>query len=145
MTRIERNALVMYSAAEMYALVNDVAAYPGFLSGCELAEVHEQSETQMLATLVLSKAGLRYQFTTRNLLEADARIFMQLQEGPFSQLEGEWRFQALTPSACKVSLRLSFVLAGQLKAAAAESVFGQIANSMVDAFCEQAVKQYGKR
>ena len=145
MTRIERSALVAYSAAQMYEVVNDVASYPQFLAGCESSEVHEASESHMLATLVLVKAGLRYQFTTRNQLVAGQSISMQLQQGPFQQLEGEWRFQSLTPQACKVALTLSFVLDSQFKAAAAEHVFGQLANAMVDAFCEQAVKKYGRR
>ena len=51
MTRIERSALVAYSAAQLYEVVNDVASYPQFLAGCESSEVHEASESHMLATL----------------------------------------------------------------------------------------------
>ena len=34
MARINRSALVMFSAEQMYHLVNDVASYPQFLPGC---------------------------------------------------------------------------------------------------------------
>ncbi len=34
MAQVSRSALLMYSAEEMYQLVNDVNAYPEFLPGC---------------------------------------------------------------------------------------------------------------
>jgi len=35
MTRIDRSALVMYSAQQMYALVDDIEHYPAFMQGCQ--------------------------------------------------------------------------------------------------------------
>ena len=40
MPSITRSALVMFSAQQMYELVNDIDAYPQFLPGCVLTPYH---------------------------------------------------------------------------------------------------------
>lgn len=67
LTTIKRSALVMYSAQQMFDLVNDVASYPQYMANCVGAEVLEQSDDAMIARLDLKKGGIRYSFTTRNL------------------------------------------------------------------------------
>src|SRR5688572_23849087 len=104
MTKIHRHALVRHSAARMYGLVNDVASYPRRFDWCEAAQVLEQSETHMLARLELRVAGIPVAFTTRNRLERPTQIALHLVDGPFSSLEGQWRFHSLAEDACKVSL-----------------------------------------
>src|ERR1700692_3714457 len=92
---VERSALVTYTAAQMFALVDDVARYPEFLPWCSGARVQEISETERLASVKGGRGLLRTDFTTRNTLEKDARILMQLVDGPFRALTGEWRFESI--------------------------------------------------
>jgi len=138
MTRVHRHALVRHSAARMYGLVNDVAAYPQRFSWCDDAEVIEQSERHMLARLELSVAGLRVSFTTRNKLTAPTRIELQLVEGPFRELRGLWVFHTLGEDACKVSLSMDFEIANKLIGSALAIGFQGLADRMVDDFCRQA-------
>ena len=51
MATIKKSALVLYSAAEMYALVNDVEAYPQFLPWCRSAHVVICGEDELRATI----------------------------------------------------------------------------------------------
>ncbi|WP_305856267.1 type II toxin-antitoxin system RatA family toxin [Balneatrix alpica] len=138
MTTVDRSALVMHPAQAMYAIVNDVEAYPQFLPWCSAARILEVDEQHMVASLEVSKAGLSYRFTTRNELSAPYRISLELVEGPFKYLRGEWQFKALNEQACKVSLSLSFDFAGKLGSLAMGKVFNQIATTMVEAFCKRA-------
>jgi ribosome-associated toxin RatA of RatAB toxin-antitoxin module len=138
---INRSALVMHSAASMYALVNDVERYPEFLDGCAKVDLLESSSTTMSARLHLSKAGLSYQFVTRNTLLADEKITLELQDGPFDYLRGSWAFTPLRADACKVEMVLEFGVSG-LKGKALGGLFGPIAASMVDAFCKRADNIY---
>src|SRR5688572_16491757 len=110
MIRIQRSALLPYSAERLFDLVNDVAAYPDFLEGCTGAIILESSEQSITARLHLKKAGISQSFATRNQLQRPEKITLQLVEGPFEQLQGEWRFATLAEDACKVSLDLSFHL-----------------------------------
>lgn len=138
MTSIQRHALVRHSAARMYGLVNDVAAYPRRFNWCESSAVLEQSEEHMLARLDLRIAGLRASFTTRNELSPPTRIGLVLVDGPFRRLAGEWRFHTLSEDACKVSLSLDFEVAGKLVGTALAVGFQSLADRLVDEFCRQA-------
>ncbi|WP_068828287.1 type II toxin-antitoxin system RatA family toxin [Pseudomonas sp. BMS12] len=142
-TRIQRSALLPYPAQALYDLVNDVASYPQFLPWCSASEVLEVSESQMRASLTVAKGNISQRFMTRNSLVPGQAIEMQLEEGPFSQLQGLWEFKALGDKACKISLDLTFDYAGPLVRATLGPLFTQAANTMVDAFCQRAKQLYG--
>jgi len=143
---IQRSALVHYSAAEMYALVNDVAAYADFLPWCRSSKVISESGAEMVASVEIARGLLNQTFTTRNTLVKDRRIELQLVDGPFKKLHGVWRFEPLkTDNACRVSLELEFEFDSAMISLAAKPVFTQIANSLVDAFVKRAVQVYGER
>ncbi|NND44255.1 MAG: type II toxin-antitoxin system RatA family toxin [Xanthomonadales bacterium] len=141
--RIERSALVVHNAGEMYRLVHDVAAYPEFLRWCTHAEVHEQSQTLQLATLGISVAGIEQQFKTRNRLDPGRGLAMELEEGPFRSLSGEWRFRPLGDDGSKVLLRLEFDFRPGLISTAFERGFRGIADHMVSEFVKRAHQLYG--
>lgn len=144
MTKIERSALVMHGAEQMFDLVNDVASYPQFLPGCRGVEVLYSDEKTLEARLELARAGIRQSFVTRNRLERPDRMSMTLVEGPFQEFTGLWRFTALAEGACKVSFSLSFSLKNRLVAAAAGKLFSDLADRMVGVMCARADQVYGK-
>jgi len=127
----------------MFDLVLDVARYPEFLPWCAAGEVLETSPAHQLARLVVRRAPISQSFTTRNELIRPGEIRLLLVEGPFRALQGSWRFQALNEAACKVMLDLDFEPIGAIHGLAFGSVFGQAANTMVDAFCRRASLLYG--
>ncbi len=142
MPEVNRSALVRFSAAQMYALVNDVAAYPLFLPGCSASQVLQHSSEQMVASVSVSKLGLSQSFTTINTLVADRSISMRLQEGPFKLLNGGWIFTPLRDDACKIELSLHFEFSNALVAKAFGRVFNDVAQNMVHAFSERAKAVY---
>ncbi|MCW8917528.1 MAG: type II toxin-antitoxin system RatA family toxin [Gammaproteobacteria bacterium] len=144
MTTINKSALVAYSAAQMYALVNDVDAYATFLPWCRSSKVLSRDEDVIRATVEIAHGSLHKSFTTRNRLQRDKMIEMRLEEGPFKRLDGFWRFDVLGEQACKVSLDLEFEFNNRLVGMAMGPIFSQIANSLVDAFSKRAVDVYGK-
>ncbi len=146
MSHIQRSALVHYSPAEMYQLVNNVADYASFLPWCRSSEVRNESETEMTASIEIAKGILNKTFTTHNQLHKNHRIELQLLDGPFKKLTGYWQFDKLkTEDACKVNLELDFEFDNALMSIAAKPIFTQIANSLVDSFCKRAVEVYGDR
>lgn len=144
MTTINKTALVPYSASEMYALVNDIGSYSKFLPWCRSSQILEQGEDVIRATIEIAHGSLHKSFTTNNRLQRDKMIEMRLEQGPFKQLEGFWRFDTLGERACKVSLDLEFEFSNRLIGMAMGPIFSQIANSLVDAFSKRAVEVYGK-
>ncbi|MCK9505195.1 MAG: type II toxin-antitoxin system RatA family toxin [Porticoccaceae bacterium] len=145
LTTIQRSALVMHSAENMYLLVNDIEAYPQYLEGCCGAQVLEQGDDFMVARLDLRKGGVNYSFTTRNSLKPGEEIRLQLHSGPFKQLRGAWEFKVLTENASKVSFYLEFEANSQLVGVAATSLFASVINNIVSALSGRADALYGTK
>ncbi|MGM0480582.1 MAG: type II toxin-antitoxin system RatA family toxin [Pseudomonadota bacterium] len=142
MPRIEKSALVAYSAQQMFELVNDIETYPKFVPGCVDARVVEQGDDYKVATLDISKAGIRKSFTTKNILLEAERIDMQLVDGPFKSLSGGWRFTPISDDACKIQFELQFEFANRLLGMAFGKIFSEVTSRMVDAFVQRAKQVY---
>lgn len=138
MPAITRSALVEHSASRMFALVNDVAAYPRRFAWCSGAQVLEEADDRMLARLELGIGGISTWFTTENRLSPPHRIEMDLRDGPFRRLRGQWEFHALDESACRVTLRLDFEPRSRLLVPALQLGLQGLADRMVDDFVRVA-------
>ncbi len=145
MPSIERSALVMHSAQEMFDLVDDVQRYPEFLPWCVGSNVISDSESELVASLIISKAGINQSFTTCNQKKAPDWMGMKLVDGPFKKLNGMFTFKALSDEACKVTLELDFEVSGKILGLTLTPVFKQAANTMVDAFVKRADAIYGEK
>jgi ribosome-associated toxin RatA of RatAB toxin-antitoxin module len=142
MKRIARSAIVGHSAAKMYALVEDIEAYPGFLPWCAAAEVHERRPDRTEATLTVALGGLRHSFTTRNQNRPGEAIELRLVKGPFRRFAGEWRFVALSPQASRIEFSLQYEFSSRTLGKLLAPLFDGIADSMVDAFVRRAAEVY---
>jgi ribosome-associated toxin RatA of RatAB toxin-antitoxin module len=138
MPTIRRSALVEHSAARMFALVNDIAAYPRRFDWCEQAQVIESGELRVVARLDLGLGALRTWFTTENTLTPPHHIDLKLVDGPFRSLSGRWEFHSLDESACKVTLTLTFEPSVKLLAPAMALGFQSLADRMVNDFVRVA-------
>lgn len=143
MTVVNKSALVRYSAQAMFAIVDDIEAYPEFLPWCSGSEILKREGNIVEARVDVAKGGLSKSFTTRNKLDDQSTITMSLIDGPFSQLDGVWRFLPLREDASKISLDLEFEMAGKLANLAFGSIFNQICNTMVGSFTQRAKNIYG--
>ena len=151
MKQVKKSVLLWYSAHEMYALVTAFEDYPRFLPWCERAEVLERHENGLTARLHLSYAGLHHAFTTRNTYREDESVELDLVDGPFSRLDGTWRFVPLPApgegdaKACKVEFEMCYAFANRPLERLISPVFDRIANTFVDAFVRRAEQVYGPR
>ena len=140
---VERSAIVAFTPAQMFALVNDVARYPEFLPWCAAARVERLSETSVNAAITVARDPLRAEFTTHNTLVPDAEIAMHLTDGPFRHMEGLWRFAAIGGSGTRVNFRVEFEFKSRLMAVALNSTFERMCSTLVDAFAQRAHAIYG--
>lgn len=142
MKRISRSAIVEHSAAEMFALVDDIASYPRFLPWCSAAAEEARTPDSVRATLTVGLRGLRQSFTTQNDLRPGEAMEMRLLKGPFRHFAAAWRFKPLSEEACAIECTLEYEMAGPL-ARMLEPLFDHIADTMVDAFTRRAEALYG--
>jgi ribosome-associated toxin RatA of RatAB toxin-antitoxin module len=147
MKHVKKSVLLWYSPHEMYELVTAVKDYPKFLPWCERAEMLETHEGGMTARLHLHYAGVRHAFTTRNEHVKDTSVVVGLVDGPFSKLDGTWKFIRLGSggSACKVEFDMGYAFANMALEALLSPVFDRIANTFVDSFVKRAEQVYGAR
>ena len=143
MTTVNRTALVPFSAAAMFRLIDDIDAYPQFLPWCSSTRVLSRSDAEVVATIRIAKGPLHKEFTTRNRLMPDSRIELRLQDGPFKRLDGLWTFTQLGDDGCRVGLDLDFEFSSRLLTMTVGPVFNEIASTMVNAFCARARAVYG--
>lgn len=127
----------------MFALVNDVEAYPRRFKWCVSTHVSDRSDTALTARMELRVGGMTQAFSTRNTLTPPQSIAMQLVDGPFRMLSGTWSFTALGETGCKVGLALDFEYAGRLMAPIMRHGFEKLADRLVDEFCREAVQHGG--
>lgn len=74
LTTIKRSALVMYSAQQMFDLVNDVASYPLYMDNCVGAEILEQNKHSMVARLDFKKVVLATALQPVTLLRSPSEL-----------------------------------------------------------------------
>jgi len=146
MKHVKKSVLLWYSPHEMYGLVTAVPDYPKFLPWCERAEVLEHHAGGMTARMQLHYAGVRHAFTTRNEHVADESVVVSLVDGPFSTLDGTWKFIRLgSGNACKIEFDMRYAFSSVALEALVSPVFDKIANTFVDSFVKRAEQVYGPR
>lgn len=144
MTIVKKSRVIHYSCEQMFKLVNEVEHYAEFLPYCSQSTVHHRDPDEVQATLLISAAGMSKSFTTRNRLQHNKMIEIRLVDGPFSHLEGFWRFDEQAEGGCKISFDLEFEFAGRMFSMLLGPIFEQVTDKMVDAFCDRAEALYGK-
>ena len=126
----------------MFELVKGVKDYPQFLPWCHSTRLLKETEREICAELVVARMGIRQAFSTCNQFRENEWMGLELRDGPFKKLRGDWKFIPLRKNACKVELELEFEFSGMLIDKAFGSVFGHMANTLVDAFCKRADEVY---
>ena len=142
MATIHRQALVPYSAVQMFSLVNAISDYPDFVPHCSSTEIISSTETEIIAKLGLDAGPIASHFTTRNSLIKDRQMKMVLEDGPFSHLQGNWHFTQLGKDGCKVEFDLSFEFTYKIASIAFGRIFNKMTEKMFDAFLQRADSLY---
>lgn len=140
--KISRQALVPYSPEQMFALVEDVKAYPEFLPEISSVRVLEANDEAILAEIEVRKGPVRESFSTRNRRRPPEWMSMELVKGPFRHLYGEWSFRA-EQNGTRVVFDLNFEVKGRALRMILEPVVGKMADKLVERFHRRAEVVYG--
>lgn len=142
MPEILQSHSLPYSAQAMYQLVNDIERYPEFLPGCAAAQILSQEEGRLSAKVTLQKGPMALSFTTQNIVEPNQKIKMDLLEGPFEYLTGEWTFEDEGQGSL-LKLMLSFQLKGGLFQRMVSPLFEKFSDQLLSVFVQRAHDIYG--
>lgn len=145
MAKVEKSVLVEHSATAMFHLVDNVEDYPRFLPWCGGTDVKWRDAQTTVATILISYMGVKQSFTTENTKQPPSELNaglgamnLSLQDGPFSHLQGHWRFYPLAELACKIEFNLEYHFSNRALEVLLAPVFNHITNTFVDAFVSRA-------
>ena len=133
-----------YSPEQMYHLVADVARYPDFLPWVSAVRVRQDSDTLMVADLVVGFKGLRESFTSRVEKTRPSRIHVDYLDGPLKYLRNEWAFRPDGDGAggCLVDFAVDFAFKNRVFEVLAGQVFDRALRRMIGAFEDRAAVLY---
>ncbi len=138
MATVSQTKIVPHSADEMFQLIDNIKEYQEFLPWCVKSEEHYRDADSVKASLTISSHGFTKSFTTHNLLQPGKMIEIRLVDGPFSHLQGFWRFDAISDSETSVSLDLEYEYSNKLVGMMIHPFFYPASQVLLKAFCDRA-------
>src|SRR5688500_4652678 len=112
-----------YSPEQLFELVADVPRYPEFLPWVAAVRVRSNSETEMVADLVVGFKALREHFTSKVHKEEPHRICVDYLDGPLKHLHNEWTFRPDGSGGTFVDFCVDFAFRSRLFEALAGQMF----------------------
>lgn len=143
MAGIRETRQLPYSAQQMFDLVADVKRYSEFLPWVIATRVRSDSETEMLADMVVGFKNLRESFTSRVSKDRPREIAVHYIDGPLSDLDNVWTFRELDEQTCEIDFRVDFQFKNRVFQVLAGQYFDRAFRKMVEAFEARAHELYG--
>ena len=143
MPGIRQTRRLPYSAEQMFDLVADVARYGEFLPWVIATRVRSNSETEMLADMVVGFKAIRESFTSRVTKTRPHEIDVHYVDGPLSDLDNVWTFRAVDQNTCEIDFLVEFTFKNRLFERIAGQYFDKAFRKMVEAFEKRAEQLYG--
>lgn len=147
---------VNFSAAQMFALVADVEAYPKFVPLCEGMRVRRRTAPSEGVEVILAEMEVGFKaicerYTSRVTCDRNKlEILVEYVDGPFKKLENRWSFRD-EPAGEGDGARstVEFFIAYEFRSKALGLVMGAMFDSAfqkyADAFVKRAAEVYGRR
>jgi coenzyme Q-binding protein COQ10 len=142
MPRHHEVRVLPYSPEQMYDLVADVAAYGEFLPWVSAVRIRSDSETEMVADLMVGFKALREKFTSRVAKQRPLSIHVDYVDGPLKHLHNDWKFASDGKGATLVDFSIDFEFKSRLFEMVAGQMFDRALRMMIGAFEERAAKLY---
>ena len=148
MPRHAETKILPYTAAQMFALVADVARYPEFLPWNSAARIRSRTPVEggevMEADLVISFKVFRERFGSRvTLLPGEGRILTEYLDGPFRHLRSTWTFRPVEGGS-EVEFFVDFEFRNAILQGIIGLVFNEAMQRIVRAFEARAAQLYGQ-
>ncbi len=131
-----------YTPEQMFDLVADVGNYRKFLPWVIATRVRSDSETEMVADMVVGFKSLRESFTSRVTKDRPHEIRVHYMDGPLSDLDNIWLFKPFGLESCEVEFYVDFTFKNRVFETIAGQYFDRAFRKMVAAFEARAAQLY---
>lgn len=143
MPGIRETRRLPYSTEQMFDLVADVGRYAEFLPWVIATRVRSDTETELVADMVVGFKSLRESFTSRVTKARPREIAVHYLDGPLSDLDNVWTFRAVDDHTCEIDFLVEFTFKNRLFEKIAGQYFDRAFRKMVEAFETRAAQLYG--
>jgi coenzyme Q-binding protein COQ10 len=132
-----------YTPEQLFDLVADVGRYQEFLPWVAATRVRSNSDTAMVADLVVGFSSLKETFTSRVTKERPSRIHVEYIEGPLKYLNNSWKFRPDGKGGSEVDFCVDFAFKSRIFESLAGQMFDRALRRMINAFEQRAHQLYG--
>lgn len=143
MPRHTETRFLPYTPEQMFDLVADVKRYQEFLPWVAATRIRSDSETLMVADLVVGFRSLKETFTSRVEKERPRRVHTEYIEGPLKYLHNSWVFEPAENGGTKIEFCVDFAFRNRIFEALAGQMFDRALRRMIGAFEDRARDLYG--
>jgi coenzyme Q-binding protein COQ10 len=149
MPSFETSRRVHHTAAQMFALVADIEAYPQFLPLCKALKVTRRSAEGERETLVadmeVGYKAIRETFTSKVVCERPLlKILVNYVDGPFKHLENTWRFRDVEGQGSQVEFHITYEFKSRMLSLLVGGMFDAAFRKFAEAFERRADQVYGR-
>lgn len=144
MPRHTEKRILPYTQEQLFDLVADVGSYQHFLPWVAATRVRADSETEMVADLIVGFKALKEPFTSKVRKRRPEEIEIDYVEGPLKYLHNNWTFRTVGKGATEVDFCVDFAFRNRLFEAIAGQMFDRALRRMIGAFEERARALYGE-
>ena len=132
-----------YTPEQMFDLVADVKRYQEFLPWVAATRIQSDSETAMVADLVVGFKSIKETFTSKVNKHRPDSIVIDYVEGPLKFLHNSWKFKPDGKGGTEIDFCVDFAFKSRIFEALAGQVFDRALRRMTAAFEERAHELYG--
>jgi coenzyme Q-binding protein COQ10 len=132
-----------YSAEQMFDLVADVGRYPEFLPWIIATRVRSDSDSEMVADMLIGFSAIREKFASRVEKRRPEEIRVHYVDGPLRDLDNVWLFTPVGENACEIDFSVEFTFRNALFEKLAGQYLDRAFRKMVAAFEGRAAQLYG--
>ena len=132
-----------YSPEQMFDLVADVKRYQEFLPWVAATRVRSDSETLMIADLVVGFKSLKETFTSRVTKNRPHSVLVDYIEGPLKFLHNSWTFKPDGRGGTEISFCVDFAFKSRIFETLAGQMFDRALRRMTAALETRAHELYG--
>ncbi|WP_242416358.1 type II toxin-antitoxin system RatA family toxin [Sphingomonas panni] len=132
-----------YTPEQMFDLVADVGRYSEFLPWVSAIRVRSNSETEMVADMIVGFKGLRESFTSKVQKDRPGHLRVDYLDGPLKYLNNDWRFKPDGQGGTQVEFCVDFQFKNRVFEMLAGQVFDRALRKMIGAFEDRAAQLYG--
>ena len=137
MASLTRSVLLPYPVVSVYQVVADIEQYSEFLPWCIESTILDRSPSLIVASLSFRVRGTTHVLVTRNTLDENRRMLLEMVSGPVRHFEGEWSFSDLgNGQGCSAEFKAHYELSG-FASFLQKKLSNQVARKVVEAFVER--------